>query len=310
MKIITLIRPLVRLLLAGAVGGVALAAGGSPSRTAQLRNQDVVALVGGEDMVAAWDHGYLEYLVLRQKPDLQVKFRSLTKEGDTAFQQTRDFNYPALEKQLSDIGATVVVVQIGQMESLRGKGQVAEFERAAEALTERLGDGRKRRVILVGPTPVAPGSPVAARFTALDTYREAVVRVAQRKELPVIVPGERRAFAAAEFRDGLHLNDRGHFQFASQLADSLAGVAPRKLPAAPQERRLLEVIRAKNQQWFHYVRPENWAFLDGDRTVQPASRDHRDPEKRWFPEEMKEWLPLIAEREREAWTIARQLRAP
>jgi len=298
------------LLLAGAACGVAALAGAAQTGAGLLRNQDVVALVGGEDMVAAWDHGYLEYLVLRQKPDLQVKFRSLTKEGDTAFQQTRDFNYPALEKQLSDIGATVVVVQIGQMESLRGKGQVAEFERAAEALTERLGDGRKRRVILVGPTPVAPGSPVASRFTALDTYREAVVRVAQRKELPVIVPGERRAFAAAEFRDGLHLNDRGHFQFASQLADSLAGVAPRKLPAAPQERRLLEVVRAKNQQWFHYVRPENWAFLDGDRTVQPASRDHRDPEKRWFPEEIKEWLPLVAEREREAWTIARQLRAP
>lgn len=301
---------LMRLLLAGAACGVAALAGAAQSGAGLLRNQDVVALVGGEDMVAAWDHGYLEYLVLRQKPELQVKFRSLTKEGDTAFQQTRDFNYPALEKQLSDIGATVVVVQIGQMESLRGKGQVAEFERAAEALIERLGDGRKRRVILIGPTPVPAGTPVAQRFAALDTYREAVVRVAQRKELPVIVPGERRAFGAEDFRDGLHLNDRGHFLFAAQLADSLVGVAPRKMPAAPGERRLLEVLRSKNQRWFNYVRPENWAFLDGDRTVQPASRDHRDPEKRWFPEEIKEWLPLVAEREREAWALARQLRAP
>jgi len=299
-----------RLLLAGAACGAAAIAHGAQGGAGLLRNQDVVALVGGEDMVAAWDHGYLEYLVLRQKPELQVKFRSLTKEGDTAFQQTRDFNYPALEKQLTDIGATVVVVQIGQMESLRGRGQVGEFERAAEALIERLGDGRKRRVILIGPTPVAPGSPVASRFAALDTYREAVVRVAQRKELPCIVPGERRAFGAEDFRNGLHLNDRGHFLFAGQLADSLVGVAPRKLPAAPEERRLLDVIRSKNQRWFNYVRPENWAFLDGDRTVQPASRDHRDPEKRWFPEEIKEWLPLVAEREREAWTIARQLRAP
>jgi len=299
-----------RLLLAGAACGVATLAGGAQGGTGLLRNQDVVALVGGEDMVAAWDHGYLEYLVLRQRPELQVKFRSLTKEGDTAFQQTRDFNYPALEKQLTDIGATVVVVQIGQMESLRGKDQVGEFERAAEALTERLGDGRKRRVILVGPTPVAPGSPVAARFAALGVYRDAVARVAQRKELPVIVPGERRAFVAEEFRDGLHLNERGHFQLAAQLADFLAGVAPRQMPTAPGERRLLDVIRSKNQRWFHFVRPENWAFLDGDRTVQPASRDHRDPEKRWFPEEMKEWLPLVAEREREAWTLARQLRAP
>ncbi|MBL9212483.1 MAG: hypothetical protein JNL92_18630 [Opitutaceae bacterium] len=309
MKTLFSFHSLRRLLLAGAACGCAALASGAQAGAGLLRSQDVVALVGGEDMVAAWDHGYLEYLVLRQRPELQVKFRSLTKEGDTAFQQTRDFNYPALEKQLADIGATVVVVQIGQMESLRGKGQVGEFERAAEALIERLGDGRKRRVILVGPTPVAPGSPAATRFTALDTYREAVARVAQRKELPVIVPGERRPFAAAEFRDGLHLNDRGHFHFAAQLADALAGAAPRQLPASPDERRLLDTIRSKNQRWFHYVRPENWAFLDGDRTVQPASRDHRDPEKRWFPEEMKEWLPLVAEREREAWSIARQLRA-
>jgi lysophospholipase L1-like esterase len=307
MNFLILIKPGLRLLLAGAAGGMAWGAG-APGGAGLLRPQDVVALVGGEDMVAAWDHGYLEYLVLRQKPDLQARFRSLTKEGDTAFQQARDFNYPALEKQLTDIGATVVVVQIGQMESLRGREQVAQFERAAEALIERLGDGRKRRVVLVAPPPVPAGTPVAERFAALDTYREAVARVAQRKELPCIVPGERRTFAAADYRDGLHLNERGHVTFAAELADALVGVAERKPPSAPAERRLLDVIRSKNQRWYHYVRPENWAFLDGDRTVQPASRDHRDPEKRWFPEEIKEWLPLVAEREREAWTLARQLR--
>ena len=299
-----------RLLLAGAACGGAALADGAQGGAGLLRNQDIVALVGGEEMVAAWDHGYLEYLVLRQKPDLQVKFRSLTKEGDTAFQQTRDFNYPTLEKQLTDIGATVVVVQIGQMESLGGAARVTEFERAAEALIERLGDGRKRRVILVGPTPVPAGTPVAARFAALDVYRDAVARVAQRKELPCVVPGERRTFAVADYRDGLHLNERGHITFAAELADALAGVAERNPPATPAERRLLELIRSKNQRWFNYVRPQNWAFLDGDRTVQPASRDHIDPEKRWFPEEIKQWLPLVAEREREAWTIARQLRVP
>lgn len=301
----------IKTLLASVLGlALASAAGAAQGETGLLRPRDVVALVGGEDMVAAWDLGYLEYFVLRQKPDLQVQFRSLTKEGDTAFQQVRDFNYPALEKQLADLGATVVVVQIGQMESLRGSDQVAEFERATEALVTRLGDGRKRRVILVGPTPVAAGTPAARRFSAVDLYREAVIRVAQRQELSCLVPGERRPFPAAEFRDGVHLNERGHLAFAGQLADGLVGTAPRRQPSTPAEQRLLETIQSKNRRWFNYVRPENWAFLDGDRTVQPASRDHRDPEKRWFPEEMKEWVPLVAEREREAWTLARQLRTP
>ena len=310
MNILPSIQSVLRLLLAGAACGAAAVASRAQSRAGLLRPQDVVALVGGEDMVAGWDYGYLEYLVLRQRPELQLRFRSLTKEGDTAFQQARDFNYPALEKQLAEIGATVVVVQIGQMESLRGRGQVAEFERAANAMIERLGDGRKRRVILVGPTPVLAGSPVAKRFEALEVYREAVVRLAQRQELPCIVPGESKALGAEEFRDGLHLSERGHFVFAAQLADALVGGATRKMPAAPAERQLLDVIRSKNRRWFHYVRPENWAFLEGDRTVQPASRDHREPEKRWFPEEMKEWLPLVAEREREAWAIARMLPSP
>ncbi len=300
MKIKTLLAVALGLALAGAAAAAQGAAG-------LLRPRDVVALVGGEDLVAAWDLGYLEYFVLRQRPDLNVQFRSLTKEGDTAFQQSRDFNYPALEKQLADVGATVVVVQIGQMESLRGRDQVAEFERAAEALVKRLGDGRNRRVILVGPTPVAPGSPAAARFGAIDAYRDAVIRVAQRQELPCLVPGERRSFGAADFRDGVHLNEGGHIVLAGQLADGLVGAAPRAAPATPGERRLLAAIQSKNRRWFHYVRPENWAFLDGDRTVQPASRDHRDPEKRWFPEEMKQWLPLVLEREREAWDLARQL---
>jgi hypothetical protein len=310
MNIMTLIRCLAALLLPGAAVGAAIAPGVAPARTALLRREDVVALVGGEDMVAAWDHGYLEYLVLRQRPDLQARFRSLTKEGDTAFQQARDFNYPALERQLTEVGATVVVVQVGQMESLRGRAQAAEFERAAEALVERLGDGRRRRVILVAPAPLPAGTLVAARFAALEAYRESVGRVAQRRELPCILPGERRSFSVADFRDGLHLNERGHFTFAAELADALLGVAERAPPAAPGERRLLELVRSKNQCWFHYVRPENWAFLEGDRTAQPASRDHLDPEKRWFPEEMKQWLPLLTEREREAWSLARQLRNP
>lgn len=299
-----------RRLLAGAACAAAVLASGAPGGAGLLRSHDIVALVGGEDMVAAWDHGYLEYLVLRQRPDLQAKFRSLTKEGDTAFQQARDFNYPPLEQQLADTGATIVVVQIGQMESLRGPGQVPAFERATEALIERLGDGRKRRVILIGPTPVPGGSGVGLRFEALDVYREAVLRVAQRMELPCLVPGERKAFVAEDYREGLHLNDRGHFAFAVQLADALVGAAERNPPAAPDERRLLDVIRAKNRRWFHFVRPENWAFLDGDRTVQPASRDHRDAEQRWFPEEMKEWRSLVAESEREVWATARQLRSP
>ena len=69
-----------------------------------------------------------------------------------------------------------------------------------------------------------------------------------------------------------------------------------------------QAVIAKNRLWFNYWRPQNWAFLNGDRTEQPSSRDHRDPKKRWFPEEMEKFLPMIEAKEREIWEEAAKLR--
>src|SRR6266446_3256251 len=68
--------------------------------------------------------------------------------------------------------------------------------------------------------------------------------------------------------------------------------------------RLRQMIQAKNRLWFDYWRPMNWAFLHGDRTEQPSSRDHRDPKIRWFPEEMEKFRPLIEAKEKEIWSAA------
>jgi hypothetical protein len=45
--------------------------------------------------------------------------------------------------------------------------------------------------------------------------------------------------------------------------------------------------------WFDYWRPMNWAFLTGDRTNVPYSKDWKDADKRLFPEEMKDFEPLL-----------------
>lgn len=272
-----------------------------------LRQGDVVAVLGGEDMVTASEYGYLEYLFVRANSKNQIKFRSIAKEGDTAFEHARDFNYPTLERQLDDMGASVAIIQLGQMESLRGAKDIPQFESEVEKLVERVAAGGKRRVILVGPTPVSRNSPAAARFTAIGAYGEAIRRVARRKELSCVLPAESRAFEAEDYRDGLHLNERGQYKLAKQITGELESAKIPGQPANRDERQLLELIRTKNQLWFNYARPQNWAFLDGDRTVQPASRDHRDPEKRWFPEEMKAWLPLVAAREAEIWALGREL---
>lgn len=70
--------------------------------------------------------------------------------------------------------------------------------------------------------------------------------------------------------------------------------------------KIRQAVIGKNRLWFDYWRPMNWAFLNGDRTEQPSSRDHRDPKVRWFPGEMERFVPLIYQAE----TRIEELSAP
>src|SRR4051794_32824088 len=134
-----------------------------------FKKNDVIALVGGEDMVAASEYGYLELLLTRALPELHLKFRCLAWEGDTVFEQRRDLNYPTLEQQLDQIGATVVIAQFGQMESLAGKEKLPEFVEAYQKLTERLSGTTMRRTLLfLPPRDVSQGK--VEGFEALDAY--------------------------------------------------------------------------------------------------------------------------------------------
>ncbi len=68
-------------------------------------------------------------------------------------------------------------------------------------------------------------------------------------------------------------------------------------PEMDQAEQLRELIVSKNQDFFNYWRPQNWAFLNGDLIDQPSSHRHDDFKMRWFPDEMKGFLPLISRKE-------------
>ena len=77
---------------------------------------------------------------------------------------------------------------------------------------------------------------------------------------------------------------------ASAIAQGL-GLKP--VTNAPVLAQVLEFERL----WFDYWRPMNWAFLNGDRTTQPYSKDWKDTSKRIFPQEMEDFLPLLTQAE-------------
>ncbi|HVY69063.1 MAG TPA: GDSL-type esterase/lipase family protein [Verrucomicrobiae bacterium] len=287
-----------------------------------FRANEVVALLGGEDMVECQQFGYLELLLTREYPAEKIRFRDLAWEGDTVHAQQRELNFPAWPEQLKRVEATVILAQFGQAESLRGKEAQVDFLSAYEKFLNQL-QGPGRRVVLVSPTPFEKPDgklpDLTARNPDLKNYIAGIKELAARRGCafvdlfgPLAGVGKRARFT----RDGLHLNARGHWLAAREIARQLSGGRTATLPevasddgklGSPQWEQLRRVIVQKNQYWFEYWRPENWAFLNGDRTEQPSSRDHRDPKIRWFPQEMEQFVPLISAREAEIAGLATQL---
>ena len=74
----------------------------------------------------------------------------------------------------------------------------------------------------------------------------------------------------------------------------------------PRRARIPAAVRAKNHLWHDYWRPSNWAFLHGDRTQQPSSRDPVNPQLRFFPAEQERYLPLLKEAEEKVYKLVEE----
>jgi len=297
--------------LCGATG----AATPESAPTLELQAKDVIALVGGANVVSDRDHGYLEVLLNASLPERELRVRNLGWEGDTVYAQPRELNFGSWKDQFTKAGATVVVAQFGQMESLQGEGVLPQFVIAYESLLDDF-SRHTTRIVLVSPLPFEKASPplpdLSLRNPAVSAYTEATRQLAKRRGwLFIDLHGAARQAdpSAGRTSDGIHFNHTGHWVVANEIARQLApgrlrapllffNPAAGALTPAPAEQ-LRQTILARNQLWFDYWRPMNWAFLAGDRTEQPSSRDHLDPKRRWFPVEMAEFIPLIEARERE-----------
>ncbi|HYE99662.1 MAG TPA: GDSL-type esterase/lipase family protein, partial [Planctomycetota bacterium] len=255
-----------------------------------LEPGDTVALLGGENMVGLGEAGHLETTLLLAGPK-ELRLRSLAWEGDTVFEQRRDLNFGPWSRYLERSGATVLFVQFGAMEALRGGGDfVASYDRLLGQLRERT-----KRVVVLSPTRFEKKPPplpdLSARNADLAKIVEACRATARAHDcLFVDLSG-----LELPTRDGVHLTDDGQKAVAREIARQLGIVEPPTETAAVET--LRSAVREKNRLWFDHWRPMNWAFLEGDRTEQASSRDHVDRALRWFPLEIQDFLPLIRDAE-------------
>lgn len=274
-----------------------------------LRSNDVVALVGSAALVAEQRSGELETALLRTHPELHLHVQNFAWEGDTASNQPREVNYPSLTRLLKEHHATITFVQFGQSEAIANPNGQAEFRRAYLRLLDELASVTPR-LVLVTPTRLEtlapPLPPLALQNAELSRYVSVILEIATQRQL-AIIDLYHLAPEKPLTTDGRQLSVDGRGTVALAFVRGILppnAAALKTVPndaarwfAQPELRTLREAVVEKNQLWFHYVRPTNWAFLAGDRTEQLSSRDHRDRSVRWFPAEMEQFIPLLHDAE-------------
>jgi len=250
--------------------------------------------------------------------------RNLAWQADTVYQQQRPRNFYAVTKPdygesdgRTQIESDIVFFWMGQSESLDGPERLDEFTAAYKQHLDQFAKYTKR-IVLVTPVPfrnpLQLELDIDKRNATLARYADEIRKLGRQRKLPVV-----DLFAAIQSsdgppdvsRNGLHLNSAGHWlaarTFASQLGfanqvssikrnnDRDSKVSGSLVPESAEM--LRAAIGHKNDLWFRYWRPTNWAFLYGNRQQTASSRDHTNPSRRWFPEELQSALPHLEEAE-------------
>ena len=284
----------------------------------ELKPNDIIALTGGSNIERTRFNGYLQTSLIASKPELKIKVRNFGWEGDTVFEQWRDGGHTenldpkraAAERriqaetgtdswrqqrdwrqQLKEVGATVVIAQFGQMESLNGVEKLPQFIEAYEKLIAEFAD-EGRRVVLVAPVPF--DYKLSNLKSTQPAYTKAVQELAAKLGLPFVDLSFFSIHSGGWTNNGFQLDEGGHQIMAEVITQGL-GLKyrePKSVRAA-----VLEFERL----WFDYWRPMNWAFLTGDRTNVPYSKDWKDSTKRIFPQEMEDFRPLLDQAEKNIW---------
>ena len=234
-----------------------------------LASNDLVVFVGQMNFVLEQKSGELEARLASAFADVNPRFRSMAWEGDTVYEQWRDLNFGSWESQLEAAGATVIIVQFGQVEALDGQRRLPEFTAAYHRLLDQFAR-RTLRLVLVSPMPFEkPDASHAPNLTSRNEEVKAYVEVARKiaRERKTVFVDLFTPFSRRETTrltdNGMHLTDEGLRLVAEETARQLGANAK-----ATDLRELRAAIQEKNRLWFDCWRPANWSFVYGDRMSQ------------------------------------------
>lgn len=240
-----------------------------------LKSKDVVVFVGGENVVAEQDSGWIEAAITAEVGKDAPIFRNMGWEGDTIYRQPRPLNWGSWKENLNAVGATTIVVWLGAMEAFEAERTLADYRESANRFLDELATVTPR-IVVISPAPIeaSPNAQIPSNHTRNDRLRqhgEILRSIAQERGyvfvdvfeplLSQVNSGERLT------RDGIHFTPAGLKRVSALVAQQLFGEAKGEV-----REELRKAIVDKNGLWFDAWRSMNWNFAYGDRTTQLFAR--------------------------------------
>lgn len=285
------------------------------------KDEPMIVILGSTNAWESDRYGYSETLLTAAHSAHRLRFRNMSWQADTVYQQRRPRNFYASRKPpygerdgRKKTTADIVFFWMGQAESLEGQKHLGKFTEAYSKHLAQLA-AYTERVVLVTPVPFSDplnlGLDLKKRNQSLAHYVDVIKQIGHARKLPVV-----DLFAAFQSshrpkpfsQNGLNLSPAGHW-FAAQAIARQLGFLDRVKSIHWHEsdstlqptsiESLRQAICQKNDLWHRYWRPTNWAFLYGNRQHAFSSRDHNDRDIRWFPKEIQAALPQIEENEQQ-----------
>ncbi len=267
------------LLGAWLIAAEALSAGDSPKSGSTgfvWKDGDKVALIGGTVIEREQNYGQWEAALTRNIPANNVTFRNLGWSGDTVWAESRGIFEPAergyalLIDLVKEQKPSVLVFGYGQVEAIEGPARLPAFIEQYERMINdcKAGSAEGVRVILLGPMDLvqmpAPLPSVAGYNALIATYRKAIQEFAGKIGATYVPLSMPTAGSAKELRlltdNGQHLSSEGYARTASQLVSALTPGKAKELKTGDADS-FLQLIRKKNELFFHRYRPQNVTYL-------------------------------------------------
>jgi putative membrane-bound dehydrogenase-like protein len=272
----------------------------APPATLELKKGDNVAIVGGGMAERQTHHGWLEALIHKSYPDLDLTVRNLGFTADEVNVHPRSDEVPTIDQFLdmkpgsttlkvnntdvtyhwgADFHANVILAYWGFNESFRGQAGLENFKKALDEYLKKLatadyGKGHPR-VVLFSPmadenlkSPDYPDG--AANNKNLALYTKAMAEVARANNVQFIdlfTPSQ-ELYAQSGHPltiNGIHLTEEGDKMLAPVQFKALFG---KDAPSTtdPAVEKIRAAVVEKNEQWHHRYRTPDQYNIYGQRS--------------------------------------------